>query len=228
MEEDKCIQEEYGVNICELLWECLCCQMRMKRKDVCCYLNKHVEEYIRENNEKNVYLKNKEISFKVSGNNRQRHAGDLKLHIGIDVKVEGMNAYYISFTSFNVDTSSKNIHIVPGRIQIMLGDGKPNTGFETPYGMCIDVFYPKMQEDTEHNREQRKLKLTDISSDKKSIKDSLKGGRKTFYTGYRLFGNGGTGDILLDESKYEEFMKTILNFINMVEGLFQREKKSQH
>lgn len=212
---EKEVSNFFEIVDCENLWKCFCCKMRMGTDDVCYYLNKHIASKIEEYEQ----LKDKNISFAFAGGSNRRYAGDLDLHMGIDIKFENKDTYYISFSSFNVDAGSKNIHIMPGRIQIMLGDGKPNTGVETVCGMCMHVFYPQMSEDRESKGDVTRLKLAHLKDNRAFIVESLKNGRKIFYTGYRLFGNNGTRDILLDESKYEEFMINILQFIDMVESM---------
>lgn len=213
----------FNVEDCEKLWECFCCKMRSGTNEVCCYLNNHVDKRIKDSN-KYEHIQDKNISFKL-WTPTYKHSGDLDLHIGIDVKFDKKNTYYISFSSLNIDSNSKNIHTVPGRIQIMIGDGKPNEKLgknekvESRYGLCSRIFYPKMSEDSTYGGKINNLKLTYIHKNEDLIEEELKKGRKVFYTGYKLFGNNGSRDETLTKEKYGDFLDIILEFINMNVGL---------
>lgn len=119
--------------------------------------------------------------------------GDCRHHIGINIQSK-QNKYFIGFTGLNIDEDTGNIHSSIGRIQLFIGDGNPNIQHDKN---CWQINYPNKKSTT--------------------IRNNQYTNKSVFNTGYRLFGNRKSGDILLTEENVLEFCNVIIKYIKIYE-----------
>ena len=152
------------------------------------------------------------------------HFGNLNHHVAVDVKCQKKTKYFISMVTLNFDQSTRNVHEVWGRIQIILGiNGNPNCRIQVKMEAIdtVNAFvtaYPLMNEDKTENIH----KLIYSSSDKYctdwiTLEDDLVKGRRIFQTGYKLFGSEKCDDIVLTDDNIDEFVTVIIKFISRCE-----------
>ena len=162
------------------------------------------------------------------GNNN--HAGLINQHIGISIDKGGKTAYYISFTTLNIDDGSNNVHEAIGRIQFMIAHenkdaGYPNEKLKCKAGdNCYVIYYPIMSEDKGGSND---LLLIKAQGEAERIYDwdnFFKGKeiRRIYQTGYKLFGEA-SGDakedrFLEDEDSIDEFCTMIVSLINYLDS----------
>ncbi|MBE5970296.1 MAG: hypothetical protein E7242_08700 [Lachnospiraceae bacterium] len=170
-------------------------------------------------------------TIQINGSRGNRnHAGLINQHIGISFNMGRKTAYYISFTSLNIDDSSYNVHEAIGRVQFMIAHenkdaGCPNEKLKCKAGdNCYVIHYPIMSEDKSGSND---LLLIKAQGEDERIYDwdnFFKGKeiRRIYQTGYKLFGEA-SGDakedrFLEDEDSIDEFCTMIVSLINYLDS----------
>lgn len=123
--------------------------------------------------------------------------GDWRHHTGVNIVSKNQKDYFIGFSGLNIDASSGNIHSSIGRIQLFIGNGSPNQRHVVDKEVWFKINYPCTTDP--------KLEIGRYDD------------RKILNTGYRIFGNRKSGDILLDKNNIEKFCELIVNFIEEYE-----------
>ncbi|MBE5970676.1 MAG: hypothetical protein E7242_10645 [Lachnospiraceae bacterium] len=142
----------------------------------------------------------------------KRPSYNREMYLGINFENEsGLTVFYLSMTSFDIDSGTKNIHTYPGRICLMISKngkdaGNPNEGAS----YITDIAYPNTNEksniikDYVVGKENGKFVF-----DNTKIKDF-----QIYATGYSLFSQ----DLkcryeLLNEENMDDFVNLVLAFI---------------
>ncbi len=180
------------------------------------------------------------IQINGSRGNRN-HAGLINQHIGISFNMGRKTAYYISFTSLNIDDSSYNVNEAIGRVQFMIAHenkdaGCPNEKLQCKAGdNCYVIHYPIMSEDKdgknkllrEVQRKTNKDGETDYNWDYFFEGKEI---RRIYQTGYKLFGNAdgdAKEDVFLeDDESIDEFCSMISSLINYLDNLKEEGKNN--
>ncbi len=175
------------------------------------------------------------IQINGSRGNRN-HAGLINQHIGISFNMGRKTAYYISFTTLNIDDSSYNVHEAIGRVQFMIAHenkdaGYPNEKLKCKAGdNCYVIQYPIMSEDKSGSNDLLLIKA--YAKSKKSYDwDAFfkeKEIRRIYQTGYKLFGDSdgdAKEDVFLeDDESINEFCSMISSLIKYLDSLKEEGK----